>query len=241
MSKVLLKIKELGNGSRKIAFAKFALLLVIIAMTTTATVSTLYSEDINKGLADNLIRLHVVANSDSQEDQELKRDVRDVIIEYMKEELKNSKNIEETNNIIRRNLTKIEALAEKEIKRQGKEYNVKVMLGNYPFPTKSYGDVTLPAGYYQALKVVIGKGEGANWWCVLFPPLCFVDATHGTVPDSVKNDLKMALTEEEYSIVTSADNDSDIPIKLRFKIIEFFQDSKIKFTGMISKIFKSVE
>ena len=97
----------------------------------------------------------------------------------------------------------------------------------------------MPAGSYEALRIVIGKGEGANWWCVLFPPLCFVDVTHGTVPDSVKDDLKNVLTEEEYSIVTSADEESDIPIKIKFKIIELFQDSKDKFAGTLSRIFKT--
>ncbi|MGI6778504.1 MAG: stage II sporulation protein R [Acetivibrionales bacterium] len=241
MSKVLLIIKQIGNSSRKMAFIKYGILIVIAAMAVTTVASLVYSNDVNKGLADNLIRLHVVANSDSLQDQQLKRDVRDAIISYMKNELEHSRAIDETNYIIRSNLINIKKLAEEEIAKQGKEFNVNVMLGSYPFPTKSYGDITLPAGNYQALKVVIGKGEGNNWWCVLFPPLCFVDATHGTVPDSVKEDLRMALTEEEYSIVTSANSDSDIPIKLRFKIVEFFQDSRIKFTGMISKIFKSSE
>jgi stage II sporulation protein R len=96
----------------------------------------------------------------------------------------------------------------------------------------------LPAGHYQALRVVIGKGEGSNWWCVLFPPLCFVDVTHGTLPDNIKENLKNALTSEEYNIITSVDSDSEIPVKIRFKVVEFFQNSRIRFTGMISKIFK---
>ena len=89
----------------------------------------------------------------------------------------------------------------------------------------------------RLFRLVIGNGEGANWWCVLFPPLCFVDVTHGTVPDSVKEDLKDALTEEEYDILTSADEESDIPIKVKFKIVELFQDSKVKFTGAFNKLF----
>jgi len=86
------------------------------------------------------------------------------------------------------------------------------------------------------VKVVLGEGSGANWWCVLFPPLCFVDVTHGTVPDSVKEDLKKVLSEEEYKIVTSSDEDSDIPIKIKFKIVEVLQDSKIKLASAIEKL-----
>lgn len=238
MSKVLLMIKELGSSQRNMILAKIALIFTAVAVLTIGVVSVSYSDVVNKGLADNLIRLHVIANSDTAEDQALKRDIRDIIINYMKPQLNNSKDLEQTKYIIGKNMDAITELAKDEIAKQGKDYDVKVMLGSYPFPTKSYGDVTLPAGNYQALRVVIGKGAGANWWCVLFPPLCFVDATHGTVPDSVKEDLKNVLTEDEYSIITSADTESDIPVKIRFKVVEFFQESKIKFSGMISKLFK---
>jgi stage II sporulation protein R len=157
----------------------------------------------------------------------------------MKEQLINSKDIEQTRYIINTNIKKIIVLAKDEIEQQGRNYDVNVKLGSYPFPTKAYGDIALPAGNYQALRVVIGKGEGANWWCVLFPPLCFVDVTHGTVPDSVKESLKKALTTEEYSIIASAEYDNEIPIKIKFKVVELFQDSKIRFTGMINKIFNT--
>lgn len=239
MSKVLLLIKELGIIHRIGNNVKIAITVILTASILAVLLLGSYSEDLNKGLADNLIRLHVIANSDSPEDQALKRQVRDIILGYMKEQLNSSKDIEQTKYIINKNMSKITVMAEDEIVRQGKNYNVKTTLGSYPFPTKSYGDITLPAGNYEALRVVIGKGEGANWWCVLFPPLCFVDVTHGTVPDSVKQSLKTALTDEEYGIITSADNDKEIPIKIKFKVVEFFQDSKIKFAGMFSKIFST--
>jgi stage II sporulation protein R len=199
-----------------------------------------YSENVSNGLADNLVRLHVVANSDSPEDQQLKRDVRDVVIEYMRLKLKDAKDIEAAKKVIVENSGEIKAIAENEIKIQNKDYNVDVMLGSYPFPTKVYGDISLPAGNYQALRIVLGNGEGQNWWCVLFPPLCFVDATHGTVPDTVKDDLKEVLTEEEYCLVTSVGNEEDIPIEIKFKIVEVFQDSKIKLAGVMNRLFKSL-
>lgn len=198
-----------------------------------------YTDGMNKGLADNLIRLHVIANSDSPEDQELKRDVRDAVLFYVQGEVGDSQDIEQTRAVISNSLDEIASVARKTISEQGKEYNVKAMLGNHPFPTKAYGDIYLPAGNYQALRVVIGDGDGANWWCVLFPPLCFVDVTHGTVPESVKDDLKKVLSEEEYEIVTSSEEESDIPIKIKFKIVEMFQDSKIKLAGAIDRLLGS--
>jgi stage II sporulation protein R len=237
MSKMLMLIKDFRSTTRYSLSIKVFIAVILTCIITGGLFLNTYSEDVNEGLADNLIRLHVIANSDSDFDQSLKRDVRDIIINYMKTQMKDSKDVENTKYIISKNIPEIEELARKEITRQGKNYSVKAMLGNYPFPTKVYGDITLPAGNYQALRIVMGKGSGANWWCVLFPPLCFVDATHGTVSESVKKDLKNVLTEEEYSIVTSASSEDDIPIKIKFKIVEVFQDSKIKISSFLSRIF----
>lgn len=197
-----------------------------------------YTESVNDGLADNILRLHVVANSDSPADQELKRNVRDAVLAYVQGVVKESDNIVETESIIRENILNISAAARKTVTCNGSDYTVKTELGKYSFPTKAYGDIILPPGAYQALRVVIGKGEGSNWWCVLFPPLCFVDVTHGVVPDSVKEGLKEALSEEEYRIVTSSGDESDIPVKIKFKIVEMFQDSKIRLAGAFEKLFK---
>ena len=126
-----------------------------------------------------VIRFHVIANSDSPEDQELKLKVRDEILSEVGEKFGDSSSIEESRSIIEKNMKGIKHIAEEEIKRQGKDYGVRVILGKDTFPTKSYGKLTLPAGEYEALKVIIGEGRGKNWWCVMFPPLCFVDINHG--------------------------------------------------------------
>jgi stage II sporulation protein R len=237
MNKILPNIRGLDRIYRIGNILKISLTLVITIAVVFSMFIASYSENLNEGLSNSLIRLHVLANSDSPSDQALKRKVRDVIITYMKAQLKDSKSLDQTKQIIDSDKEKLVALAKDEIKKNGYDYDVNVTLGSYPFPTKTYGDISLPAGNYQALRVVIGKGEGANWWCVLFPPLCFVDVTHGTVPDSVKEDLKKTLTTEEYSIITSADNDEDIPIKIKFRVVEFFQDSKMTFAGVMNKIF----
>lgn len=232
-------LKGLISSKDVKAIFKGVLGIVLVALLVTGIAFASYSENVNSGLSQNLLRLHVIANSDSPEDQQLKRDVRDVILEYMKKEIKDIETVEDAKSQVNNNLDRIKILAENEIKRQNKSYSVKVMLGNFPFPTKMYGDITLPAGAYEALRVVIGEGVGQNWWCVMFPPLCFVDATHGTIPDSVKEDLKNVLTKEEYSIVASADEEDEIPIEIKFKVVEIFQGSKIKFSGAINKLFKT--
>jgi len=198
-----------------------------------------YTGSVTQDLADNLIRLHVVANSDSAEDQALKLKVRDTVVNYMDAQLKDSNDIEHTKSIINQNINNIKLQAESEIQKDGSSYPVSVSLGIYPFPEKKYGDVTLPPGNYQALKVVIGKGEGKNWWCVIFPPLCFVDATHSKIADSMKDQLKKSLTNEEYKLIMSADDQSDIPIRVKFKIVEVFQDAKMKFSSFFSKVLGS--
>jgi stage II sporulation protein R len=216
MDKVFRNHKKASiNNSGKRA-RLFAGILAIAALIIFTRVST-YTESVNAGLSDSLIRLHVIANSDSPEDQELKHTVRDAVLEYVRDLVKDSKSIDQTRALILENIPNITAVAKQKIEAAGSDYDVKASLGSYPFPTKAYGDILLPAGDYQALRVVIGNGDGANWWCVLFPPLCFVDVTHGTVPDEIKEDLRKVLTEEEYQLVTSSDDETDIPVKIKFK------------------------
>jgi len=217
---------------------KISIAVLLLMVLAAWTISYTYAEDVNAGLSQNLVRLHVVANSDSVADQALKLEVRDAIIEFMKSELVTSKNIIETRAIINDNLKNIEEVSNEVIKKNNSSYAVKATMGNYGFPTKTYGDISLPAGEYQALRVVIGDGAGANWWCVLFPPLCFVDATHGAIPESVKLDLKASLSKEEYNIITTADSSEDIPVKIKFKLVEFLQGSKIKVTGAVNRMFR---
>ncbi|OPX44804.1 stage II sporulation protein SpoIIR [Ruminiclostridium hungatei] len=238
MSKGLLYFKPIASGHRTSNIIKICMAVLLLVMLGAWVITYNYAEDVNAGLSQNLVRLHVVANSDSKADQALKLKVRDAIIEFMKDKLAASKNISETRDIINANLEKIEQVSSKIIKENNSNYNVKASMGNYSFPTKTYGDIALPAGEYQALKVVIGDGAGANWWCVLFPPLCFIDATHGTIPDSVKQDLKTSLSSEEYKLITTADNSEDIPVKIRFKVVELFEGSKVKVTGAVNKMFR---
>jgi len=231
--------KLLAQGDFLMKKMKHAVQIIIVAAVILAVCLSSYSENVNNDLANNMIRLHVVANSDTAEDQALKLDVRDRILEYMKTELKNSAGVESSKSIIMESMERIKDIAVEEIRKKGKDYDVTVAMGKYPFPSIAYGDVALPAGIYNALKVSIGDGAGANWWCVLFPPLCFTDLTQGTLSEEDKDKLRNALSEEEYNIILAANSDDKIPIKIKFKVVEFFQSSKIKFTGAISKIFSN--
>ena len=129
---------------------------------------------------DQLIRFHVLANSDSDEDQALKRAVRDAILKEVAPQLAVSHSLEESRQIVERIRPDMEAIALKEVQAWNKNYTVHTEYGHFSFPTKSYGTLVLPAGQYEALRVVIGEGQGSNWWCVLFPALCFVDIEHST-------------------------------------------------------------
>ncbi|NLB17541.1 MAG: stage II sporulation protein R, partial [Syntrophomonadaceae bacterium] len=121
---------------------------------------------------DNLIRIHVVANSDSTFDQDLKIKVKDRLVNWLSPQLAESRSAEESRQILSDNIDVIQEVARQEVMANQGNYEANIMLGEYDFPTKTYGSITLPHGKYQALRVVLGEGTGANWWCVLFPPLC---------------------------------------------------------------------
>lgn len=213
------------NKDKKIIL--ISLLIGLIVATGFTTYNTkLYSDTIHSGLEQNLIRFHVIANSDSEADQQLKLKVRDKILEVIKPLLDKSTSVTESKQILLDNKDLIKQISEQIIAQESKNYNVNVNLQKSNFPTKKYGDIILPAGEYESLKVVIGEGEGKNWWCVMFPPLCFVDITHGTVPEESKEELKNVLTEEEYDLVSLPQNETDIPVKVKFKIVEWWQKNK---------------
>lgn len=173
---------------------------------------------IQEGIAEEIIRFHVIANSDSEEDQQLKLKVKETIVAELSKSLEKSKSIEESRNIIKENLSAIVDIAEAKILEEGYDYKVTAQLEPAYFPTKTYGDMTFPSGTYEALRVKIGKSEGKNWWCVMYPPLCFVDGTYSVVPDDSKDKLKHVLTEREYSeLVTSG----KVKVKPKLKIVEF--------------------
>ena len=196
-------------------------ILGIMATYTYAQISKIdrFSDDYK----DNLIRFHVLANSDSDEDQNLKLKVRDEVISYLQPKLKDSKSIQESEKIILNEEDKLMDICKETIKENGYDYDVSINLGYSKFPTKQYSSVVLPAGEYKALKIVIGKGQGRNWWCVMFPPLCFVDEQNNVIDKETDEKLKSVLTKDEYELIVEKDNKKVNDLQIKFKIVEVFQ------------------
>ncbi|MFR1441781.1 MAG: stage II sporulation protein R [Clostridia bacterium] len=198
------------------------LAFLLFIYTTICAIS--YAKSVSEDLENSVFRLHVIANSDSKEDQNLKYIVRDKLLQYMNSYLSNTSTKEDAIKIANKHLDEFKQVAINTIKEQGYSYNVNVKVGNFEFPTKTYGDISLPAGFYDALRVEIGEAKGQNWWCVMFPPLCFVDVTSGVVPEESKKELQNNLSEEEFALIS--DNQSS-NIQFKFKLLEFFTDNGI--------------
>ena len=197
------------------------LLLLIVSVSFLLLSAYSYVNAVSNNLADSVFRLHVIANSDSEEDQNLKYKVRDSLIEYMNTLTNDMNTKDEVIQIAKEHIQDFKNIAQNVVKENGYDYEVNIEIGNFSFPTKTYGDISFPAGFYDALKVEIGKAEGQNWWCVMFPPLCFVDVTSGVVPEESKENLEENLGDEEYSIISDTEENGFTSIK--FKIIEFFE------------------
>lgn len=185
------------------------------------------SENLQKSISGKLIRFHVIANSDSEEDQNLKLKVRDKVLEFIAPKLKDSKSIEESREIIIKNDEYIKELAQEIVKESGYSYNVSTMLSFERFPVKSYGTITLPQGKYEAYRILLGDSNGQNWWCVMFPPLCFVDITKGEVSEiETEKSMREVLNDKEYAAVNAEIETKDIVIKS--KVLELIKGLKNK-------------
>ncbi|GAA0087096.1 stage II sporulation protein R [Clostridium sp. CTA-7] len=174
-------------------------------------------ELVYEDIVNEIIRFHVIANSDSEEDQNLKLKVRDKVIEYVSGNLKNCKDLSEARKFIIDNKDNIEYIARSVVSENGYSYEVTSMLSRESFPDKAYGDLIFPQGEYEAYRILIGESKGQNWWCVMFPPLCFVDGTKDAV-DS-KNIEEMLINEKKYGNKKSKNKDNNI--KFKSKIFEF--------------------
>lgn len=216
-------MKNLLKTFSKNKFKQFSVVIVLLLIYIILSACS-YSFSISEDLSESILRLHVIANSDSKEDQELKYKVRDNILNYMNSLCINISTKEEAIAQLNTYLDDFKKIAKQTITENGYDYDVNVKIGNYDFPQKKYGDIILPCGNYDALRVEIGNSAGQNWWCVMFPPLCFVDVSSGVVPDESKELLENSLNSEEYMLINETKS-SDIEFK--FKIIEIFQKVKI--------------
>ena len=198
---------------------RFFVVLILFAFFVFISALS-YVNAVSEDISNSVFRLHVIANSDSDEDQELKYKVRDEVLEYMNKISSDCSSKEEVINLAYEHQDEFKQIAEQVIKDNSYDYSVNISIGNFDFPTKDYGDISLPAGNYDALRIEIGEASGQNWWCVMFPPLCFVDVTSGVVPDESKEVIKENLNEEEYDLVSDTESSA---IKFKFSLIEFFK------------------
>jgi len=169
-------------------------------------------ELVYEDIANEIIRFHVIANSNTDEDQALKLKVRDKAIEFVSNSLKESNSLEESRKFIIENKSNIESIAKSVIIENGYDYNVTSSLSRENFPDKIYGDVVFPQGEYEAYRILIGEAKGENWWCVMFPPLCFVDGTKDAI-DSTEVVEKLEGNNKKEKIKNNK-------IKFKFKLFE---------------------
>jgi len=203
---------------KKFILTSLAIIIIIsIALSgNNASVKATQSD-----VAGKLIRFHVIANSDDKIDQKLKLKVRDSVLKYISPKLVVCKSIEESRKIINNENKNIKKIAEIVIKENGFKYSVSTTLSQENFPVKTYGNITLPQGKYEAYRIIIGTGTGQNWWCVMFPPLCFVDITKGNVSyQKTEKEMKTVLSDDEYNLVDNTVDNKKIIVK--FKLGEIF-------------------
>lgn len=193
-----------------------------LVLTLLFSLSITYAKSVGRDISSCVLRLHILANSNSAADQSLKLAVRDRILSEAGHLFENTKSSDDASAVATENLATITKIAEDEIRHQGFDYSVRAEIGNFAFPTKSYGDITLPSGKYRALRIKIGNAAGENWWCVMYPPLCLTDGIL-SVSDDAKNNLKSNLSAEEYRLITQ-EQSGTIPVEIRFKLIEVIQN-----------------
>ena len=189
------------------------LYIVIILILVAVSATGVYAYNTNKNISEKIIRLHILGNSNNIFDQEIKYRIRDKVTENY--DLK-GENIEQQYKLLEKNLDNIKNDVDKWLMELGVDYRCKVTLTKDVFPTKQYGNLKLPYGKYTALKIILGNGDGKNWWCVMFPPMCFTEGTIGMIDEESDKYLKENLSKSDYSLITNSN------VEIRFKIVEVF-------------------
>ena len=208
------------------------LILVIFTLNGCAQVNNINNNSLELNelnyddIKDKLIRFHVIANSDTDEDQNLKLKVRDKVVEALSEKLSNVNSLEEAENVLEENIDYVNEIAKEVIEENNYTYEVTTMLSYENFPDKVYGDCVFPQGNYEAFRVIIGEGKGQNWWCVMFPSLCFVDESKNSVDSSyLKEEIENIEPKNNETINEDKEKNKESSnvnngVKFKFKIVE---------------------
>jgi len=209
-------MKNRKKGKHKLlTLGIISLTIILFLGRNKITANETSVSDIQKGIAESIVRFHVVSAGDSEYEQSLKLLVKNTVLDFLSEKLADVTSKEETLSVLYELKPEITKLAAGVLRKNNCSTSVTTNIEDTFFPVKTYGDLTLPAGEYTALKIVLGEGDGTNWWCVLYPRLCFVDATYGVVPDESKATLKTILAEDEYNLIFGE------KVVFRFKILKF--------------------
>ncbi len=190
--------------------------------STTAILTMANNENVGD-VTKSVLRFHIRANSDSVEDQMLKMNVKEYVLSVLQPIMESATDFQTAKNILSQKLPYIKTVVESYMQDQGYAYNAEVYFATEYFPLKQYGDATFPAGTYEALRIDIGEKEGQNWWCVVYPSLCFVDATHAELPMEDKEKLKQLLTPGEYEEVMQEGNAEEDKVFFHFQIVDLIK------------------
>ncbi len=194
------------------------IICLLLALLLSLSKERREDEALAARIAPEILRFHVLANSNSTEDQALKLKVRTMLLNSIYEDLGEEASLDDTKDYVLSHRKNLEEEAADYMKNLGYDYPAHMELTDAYFPTKTYGDMVFPQGKYQAVRVKIGKGKGRNWWCVLYPPLCFVDSSYAVVPDESKEILRESMGETDYQKI----NREGVKIHLRLKTAELF-------------------
>lgn len=190
-------------------------LMTVLILLTVTLITAIFPTEQDAAIYEDTLRLHILANSDNEEDQELKYGIRDKLLKKYGTILGSSDNPDAAKENINALIPEIKADVDEWIQEAGYDYKSDVTLGVEWYDTREYEDFTLPKGYYTSLQVMLGDAEGKNWWCVMYPPLCLDIATE----EAPRDDAVMGYTDEEYSLIT------DSGYNVKFKILEIFSEA----------------
>ena len=199
----------------------------VIAFVLTVIYSVIPFQAVCAEIPNDVFRFHILANSDSEEDQVLKLKVRDKVLEKTKILFDTANSKSDAEEFVKANLETIEKIAQNEVYKNGYNYPVKVEVVNMHFDTRYYEGYTLPSGMYDALRITIGNAKGHNWWCVMYPPLCFKEGEEVRLSKESEKILREKLDKDTYDIITK--NDKEVVVK--FKLVEIVQEIKQKITS----------
>lgn len=188
--------------------------IVLLYIWTTV----LESDFLQKSIASKILRFHVIANSDNKDDQAVKEEVRDAVGTYLQPLLEEADSLEETKQIVGRNMQEVIRISKRTLAEHGYDYEVTAQITTTDFPEKTYGSYTFPKGEYEALQIVIGEGTGQNWWCVLYPNMCFRGSVYEVVEEEADQSLREVLNSWEYAKVFDSGK-----VNVRFKFLELLK------------------